>query len=272
MDRHELNKMFDGLAPDPARERELLEKLLQDDVRGKRPMKNWKRIVVGGLAAALLVTGAAAAASPELLERLTIQIFSDANGTGEGYTVSGSPMTKYPLSAFSPELLAASEGRKAPCVPVSLTFDTWQEVRDFLGEGIPCIWPGDGENWNGWFQVILFHTEYDVLWGVNIIGCDLKEIGANVEIEIRTELWPGSNASAGLGIADGSLEPLDSYTMSNGAVAEIVQYRGPEEFPHQNCTGYFMREGILYKVKALKTLSTEGTENQLKEILDSFRP
>lgn len=67
MDRRELNKMFGGLVPDPARERELLEKLLQDDVRRKRPMKNWKRIVVAGVAAALLVTGAAAAVVvPEL--------------------------------------------------------------------------------------------------------------------------------------------------------------------------------------------------------------
>ena len=61
MDRHELNRMFDALAPDPQRERELLKKLLQDDVRRKRPMKNWKQIVVGGLAAALLVTAATAA-------------------------------------------------------------------------------------------------------------------------------------------------------------------------------------------------------------------
>ena len=271
MDRHELNRMFDGLAPGSQRERELLKKLRQEDGGRSKPVKNWKQIVAAAAAAALLVTGAAAAAGPELLERLTIQLFFGANGTDEGYTVSGSPMTKYPLSAFSPELLAASEGREGPCAPVSLIFDTWEEVKTFLGEGIPCVWPGDGENWNGWFQVILFHTEYGVLWGIDIIGSDLKEIGAEVEITIRTELWRGSGASGGLGLAEGSLEPLDSYTMSNGAVAEIVQYRGPEDFPHQNCTGYFMREGILYKVTALKAPFAEGTESQLKEILDSFR-
>ena len=31
MDRHELNRMFDGLAPGPQRERELLKKLLQEE-------------------------------------------------------------------------------------------------------------------------------------------------------------------------------------------------------------------------------------------------
>ena len=57
MERHELNRMFDALTPDPRRERELLEKLLRDDARRKQPMKNWKRIVLGAAAAALLVTG-----------------------------------------------------------------------------------------------------------------------------------------------------------------------------------------------------------------------
>lgn len=69
MDRHELNRMFDGLTPDPQREREILKKLLQDDVRRKKPMKNWKQIVVGAVAAALLVTGATASAVPGLSQR-----------------------------------------------------------------------------------------------------------------------------------------------------------------------------------------------------------
>ena len=70
MDRHELNEMFDGLAPNPQRERELLCRLLQDGARRKKPMKNWKRVVVGALAAALLMTGAAAAVVPGLSRKL----------------------------------------------------------------------------------------------------------------------------------------------------------------------------------------------------------
>lgn len=61
MDRHELNQMFDGLTPDPQRERELLKKLLQDDTRRIRPMKSWKQVVAAAVAAALLVTAATAA-------------------------------------------------------------------------------------------------------------------------------------------------------------------------------------------------------------------
>lgn len=70
MDRHELNEMFDALAPGPGRERELLEKLLQDDARRNKPMKNWKRIVLGAAAAALLVTAATAAVAPGLSRKL----------------------------------------------------------------------------------------------------------------------------------------------------------------------------------------------------------
>ena len=55
MERHELNRMFDGLTPDPQQEWEMLKKLLQDGARRKKPMKNWKQIVAGAAAAALLV-------------------------------------------------------------------------------------------------------------------------------------------------------------------------------------------------------------------------
>ena len=70
MDRHELNRMFDGLTPDPQRERELLNQLLQDGARRKTPMKNWKRVVLAVAAAALLVTGAAAAVVPGISQKL----------------------------------------------------------------------------------------------------------------------------------------------------------------------------------------------------------
>ena len=70
MDRHELDKMFDGLVPDPRRERELLRQLLQDNARRNNPMKNWKRAITGVAAAALLVTAATAAVVPGLSRKL----------------------------------------------------------------------------------------------------------------------------------------------------------------------------------------------------------
>lgn len=266
MDRRELNHMFDALAPAPGREEALLDGLLRDGKRRKKSMKNWKRIAIG-LAAAVLLVGTAAAAVPELLERLTVQLSSDGEGEFEGYAVKGSSMTKYPLSAFSPALNAASEGREGPGVPVSLNFDTWEEVKAFLGEDIPCVWPGEGENWNGRFQVVLFHTERDVLWGVNIYSTDL-ELSGEVNIQIRTEQWWGSEAEFHYGIGGGGLEQLDSYAMANGAVAEIVQYSEKTEgASFESCTGYFMREGILYRVAMY---AGEGPEVRLKALLDRF--
>jgi len=78
MDRHELNQMFDAMTPDPQRERELLKKLLQDDVRRKPLMKNWKRIIIGVAAAALLVMTATAAVwlglNPRFLDYLGVDL------------------------------------------------------------------------------------------------------------------------------------------------------------------------------------------------------
>lgn len=70
MDRRDLNRMFDALAPAPGREAELLDGLLRNDTRRRRPMKNWKRTVIGVAAAALLVTGAAAATVTGVSQRL----------------------------------------------------------------------------------------------------------------------------------------------------------------------------------------------------------
>jgi len=70
MDRHELDRMFDAMRPDPQRERELLQELLQDEARRKKPMKNWKRLIIGVAAAALLVTATAAAVVPGISRKL----------------------------------------------------------------------------------------------------------------------------------------------------------------------------------------------------------
>ncbi len=70
MDRHELDRMFDGLKPGPGREQALLRQLLQEQARRNRPMKQWKSAVLAAVAAVLLVTAAAAAAVPGLSQKL----------------------------------------------------------------------------------------------------------------------------------------------------------------------------------------------------------
>lgn len=233
-----------------------------------------KALRAGLIAACLCLAllGTAFAANPEavaaFINRLTVTVTSTGDETG--YTVDGGSMTKYPLSAFSPALLAASEGRETPVV--MLSFDTWDEVRAFLGKDIPCVWPAGEDDNNRRFTVYLFHTELEVLWGVDIIVTHTTDVvHSEIEIQIRTECWRGDNAHAGLDSPDGDFIHLESYPMANGSTAEVIQYTGPEKYPHSNCEGYFMKDGVLYRITTYATVPTAGDAlSHLRTILDSF--
>ena len=249
---------------------------LQAPAKRRLPKPARMGLVAACLCLALL--GTAFAAAPEamatLIERLTVSIAPPQEDPG--YSATGGPMTKYPLSAFSSDLIAASENRDGPVV--SLEFDTWDEVRAFLGKDVPCVWPKEWDT--GWFQVLLFHTGSEVMWGVDVYSVDVSR-QAEVYAEIRTELWTGENASGGLGALEGSsITRLPSYSMPNGAVAELVQVIDPETVYQdgaptgvrpQSCYGYFMRDGILYNLTANSPVPPqEDTQSQLKTVLDSF--
>lgn len=60
MERHELNRMFDALAPTPEQEQAVLDRLLQKE-RKVKPMKKLRKLAVAGIAAALMVISCAAA-------------------------------------------------------------------------------------------------------------------------------------------------------------------------------------------------------------------
>lgn len=233
----------------------------------RKKMPPWRGASIAAcLCLALL--GTAAAANPQavagFIQRLTLRV------DGGGYHVGGVPMTKYPLSSFSPALLEASQGRDGPVV--MMCFSTWDEVRAFVGEEIPVAWPDGGRDW-GWdekFYVYLFHVEVEQLWGVDIRSTSISR-QEEVEIQIRTEHWRGSEASGGMGLAEGTAEPVGTHPMPDGSAAEMVRYLGTEEAPRSYSTGYFIRDGILYEATALGNLSTkEETVERLERMLDSF--
>ena len=238
----------------------------------KRPIPKALRSGLIAACLCLALLGTAFAANPEavaaLINRLTVAVTSTEGETG--YTVDGGSMTKYPLSAFSPALLAASEGRDTAVV--TLNFDTWDEVRAFLGEDIPCVWPAGEDDSDRRFTVYLFHTELEALWGVDVIVTHATDVvHSEIEIQIRTEYWTGDNAHFGLGSPDGDFAHLESYPMANGSTAEVIQYTGPEKYPHANCEGYFMQNGILYRITTYATNPTAGdAESRIHTILDSF--
>lgn len=251
---------------DPA----LVEEIALSGPQKRRRPRLRAAVLAACLCLALVGTGFAA--NPEavaaLVQRLTVHIFPQTEEPG--YDIAGSVMTKYPLSAFSDELLAASEVRTTAVE--MLEFASWNEVREFVGRDIPCVWPeGQGDE-DRRFLVYLFHTEYDVLWGVDICVTHTTDyVLSDIRIQIRTENWPGEEASAGLHDVDGSYTHLESYSMPNGAVAELIQYAGSEKYPHANCRGYFMKDGILYEVITYGNVpAAEDTQPRLKAVLDSF--
>ena len=151
-------------------------------------------------------------------------------------------------------------------------FGTWNEVQAFLGKGIPFVRPAGEDDSDRRFAVYLFHTELEALWGVDVIVTHTTDVvHSEIEIQIRTEHWQGDNAHAGLDSPEGDFAHLESYPMANGSTAEIIQYTGPEKYPHSNCEGYFMQDGILYHITTYATNSTAGdAESRLQAILDSF--
>lgn len=236
-------------------------------VRKRKKMTPWRGAAIAACLCLALVGTAFAAANPEavaqFIQRLTVQV------EDSGYQVSGAPTTKYPVNRFSPAVLKASEERESPVV--TLSFSTWDETRAFLGKDIPVVWPDEGRDWDAPFYVYLFHVETEQLWGIDINSTSISR-QEEVCIQIRTEHWQMKEASSGLGIAEGTVEALGSYSMPNGSIAEMVKYLGTEEHPQASTMGHFMKDGILYNVTTFGTVPTEEemTAN-LKAVLDSFQ-
>lgn len=266
----EYKETFDGVHASQRLKTEVMNMKREESFTKKR------RIPAAALVAAILVIALAGTALAGVFDYLNLQVFSNAEDSG--YTVTGSPMTKYPLSAFSPALLEASEARNGLAV-VDILFDTWAEVREFVGLDIPCVWPDIRGDWTESYRVYLFHTgpdpESEHLWGVAITGTQRADcILSEIIVQIRTEYWQGDNAEITMRDSgtDGIFSQLDRYLMANGTTAEVVQYAGSEEYPHAFCEGYFMRNGILYDVASYGTASTlEETISRLYAILDAYK-
>lgn len=267
MKKEQAFELMNALPPDLVEEADI-------QAPARRPLP---RAVRAGLIAACLClafVGTAFAANPEavaaLIDRLSVKLVS--TGEFSGYSLEGE-MVKYPLSGFSPALSAASEGRENPAAPVSLNFDTWEEVQAFLGEEIPCVWPTE---WDAdQFQVVLFHTELEKLWGVQIYSVDLGR-QAEVNVHIYTEHWTDRGGSvAGLyDHSEYSMERLEGYDMANGSTAEIIAVTETAETDHIGqcgAYGFFMRSGILYQVETFGNVNTrDETAARLRTVLDLF--
>lgn len=265
--REEYRNLFSGVHASERLRAEVMNLKSREYMTLKR-----RRRIPAAAAAAVLAMVLAGTAFAAVIERLNMQVVPD--GTDAGYTVTSGSLTKFPLSAFSPELLTASENRGERAVVDDLLFNKWDEVCAFLGRDIPCVWPDNGENWNNPFLVYLFHTGSDQLWGVDLYSKLTSDcVLAAVQVHIRTENWTGDTAAFGLRDSDpdGIYSQKECYQMANGQAAEIVQYVGSDEYPHAYCEGWFMRDGIVYEVTAYGTAATQDeTLARIYEILDAY--
>lgn len=267
MKKEQVFELMNAIPPDLVEEADL-------QTLARRPLPKAVRAGLTAACLCLALVGTAFAANPEavaaLIDRLSVNLISTREFSG--YSLEGE-MVKYPLSEFSPSLKAASEGRENPAAPVSLNFNTWEEVQAFLGEDIPCVWPADWDTDH--FQVVLFHTELEVLWGIQICSVDLGR-QAEVNVDIYTEHWTDRDGIiAGLyDHPENSMEYLEGYDMANGSTAEIIartETAQTDHIPQCSAYGFFMRSGILYQVETFGNIGTQDeTAARLRTILDLF--
>lgn len=239
-------------------------------------------LIAACLCAALLGT-AFAAANPEIvadfLSRFTsvqAEPYTMPDGT-DGYYVSYEQPDGYPIDSFSPALLAAGEGRGDDSI-IQLTFDTWEEVRAFIGEDIPCFLPETVESQSSQFEVTLDYSA-DKLHCVDVFTGGTAPW---VLMSIPTEYNSGDATGTSGGVmtfeseSDYHLELLSPYSMANGCQAEIALFtfsadsENPDAVDWVFCIASFVQDGILYRVQGGGNCPEEQWLSQLYDTLDLF--
>ncbi len=295
----EYRAALDGLRFSQGEKERMMKNLIEQQEqkpvkrRSVRPLR--AGLIAACLCLALVGTTFAATAAYQLM----VRVHADKEIDGQhyvGFQVYGG-YTQFPLSAFSQELIAAYEANQDPFHIVQPTFATREEAWDFLGRSIPCIWArGDEETWyQDGDDMGRLSEDYGcrvMLWqNDETMGLDGVEVyyylesvsgaGAMVDMKVLTETmeppegWDGSLGGM-LEYQDHRVEQLESYTMPNGTVAEIVMIYSAQKEPVYSvgeCYGNFVYEGIFYQVRAhgSRDMTKEELVDQLHALLDSFQ-
>lgn len=244
----------------------LMEQQGREPVKGKqfRPL----RMALIAAAVCLALVGTAFAALGGILSpRLTPNI--DGKGRFDGYAVTGKLAT-YPLSRFGDGFRKA--GKENPKGCVDREFSSFDEVRSYLGENIPCTWAQD---WEGGYTVMLYHDEKQNIWGSDVMS---RSPDGRTEIWLRilTDAYPhADNEVGGLygGGPDAVMERLDSYQMPNGCVAETftIDRTAVEGWEYSTCISFFIKDGNMYEVSVDGELEDpDRLWPEVQAVLDSF--
>lgn len=276
-----------------------MKNLMEQEMQISAKRKGFRLLRTGLIAACLCLALAGTAFAATAAYQLMVRVHPDKEIDGKryaGFQVYGD-YTQYPLSAFSLELVAACEENQDPFNIVQPRFATKEEAWGFLGRAIPCIWAeGDDETWYRDGDDMSGISE-DYKYGVHLWQNDETMRLDGVEVNYYLDSVSGAGAMVDMMILaetmeppegwDGSLggmfeyqnrrvEQLESYTMPNGTVAEIVMiYSAQEEdvYGVGECYGNFVYKGIFYQVRAhgWRDMTEEELVDQLHVLLDSFQ-
>lgn len=194
----------------------------------------------------------------------------DGKGRFDGYAVTGK-LTTYPMSRFGDAFREAE--KENPKGRVDKEFSTFDEVRSYLGENIPCTW---AQGWEGGYTVMIYHDEEQNVWGSDVMSTS-PDGRAEIWLRILTEHWDQDPEEVGPlygGGPDAVMERLDSYEMPNGCVAEsfTIDRTAVEGWKYSTCISFFIKDGNMYEVSVDGELADPARLwPEVQAILDSFQ-
>ncbi len=261
-DEEKAVKLFNGVTnvgDDLIEEAEMMQK--------RKKTTAWRWALVAACLCAVLLGTAGAAVYQARVPRLEPNI--DGSGRFDGYMVTGK-LSTYPMKRFSNAFLEAGETGTGM---VTREFSTFDEVRAYLGESIPCVW---AKGWDGDYTVMLYHDERQKIWGSDVMSRSPDD-RVTIRLRMLTENYPKMDEQCyGLygGGPDAVMERLESYQMPNGCVAETftIDYTAVEGTQFSTCISFFIKDGNMYKVSVDGELADPARLwPEVRAILDSFQ-
>lgn len=275
-----------------AKER-MMKNLMKQEEQAPVKRRGFYPLRTGLIAACLCLALVGTAFAATAVYRLTVQTGEEEAWGNEyvAYYVYGEPAI-HPLEDFSQELQDDFAAWNHPSRLFYQEFDTWEEAKAYLGDSIPAVWHSidsiDADEYPPEYYVEGYHEMYgdNKLQyvtvrdnGVLLIDGPSFRLSFHTQMRIYTPDYCGESLiGQGWWKDSGDFQVLDSYTMANGCVAEVVvgtQTYEDMEGETQHYIGTFMKDGILYQadmfVPVKCTLDQAELEEQLHQVLDRYQ-
>lgn len=289
MKQYELNRMFHALTTGPEREKALLEKILQNDTRRERPVKNRKRIAACVAVAALFMacTAGAAAAVVSFFKTDKIGVTEESVGF---FQVSGE-ITYVPMDSLSDEL-KATEGQGIKDHPFSnrTYFDSWERVEEFVGLDLmnnPVLDASAAEIPYSELDSKFYDSRFVVmsdrdLRNISVHGdYQIGEVSVKVDNDIFTDrslkvdermrgtyLWYDFSEEKrnGVGVEE------ETYAATNGLETVIVKASHTNDNKNSECLATVSLNGIRTTISTSSPNSVKDAREVLIQVINGFTP